>query len=143
MFRIGGIINEMNNRTFIKKRQINEYSFIDLSNKQRITVPLILNKNWKKTNLYKSIRLHYCWMFTKILTHYFDLLKKTTPKPIFLRLLSNFDSQGSLSLLSAFINFPKAKIISPEAEFGLYQDVKCSQTVFILTVLNHILMNCL
>ena len=41
MSMIGGIINEMNNRTFIKKRQINN-RFIDLLNKQRIIDPLIL-----------------------------------------------------------------------------------------------------
>ena len=43
MSRIGGIINEMmNNRTIIKERQINN-RFIDLLNKQRIIVPLILD----------------------------------------------------------------------------------------------------
>ena len=42
MSRIGGIINEMNNRTFIKERQINN-RFIDLLNKQRIIAPLILD----------------------------------------------------------------------------------------------------
>ena len=42
MSRIGGIINEMNNRTFIKERQINN-RFIDLLNKQRMIVPLILD----------------------------------------------------------------------------------------------------
>ena len=42
MSRIGGIINEMNNTTFLKERQINN-RFIDLSNKQRIMNPLILD----------------------------------------------------------------------------------------------------
>ena len=41
MPRIGGIINEMNNRTFIKERQINN-RFTDLLNKQRTRVALIL-----------------------------------------------------------------------------------------------------
>ena len=42
MSRIGGIINEMNNRTFFKERQINN-RFIDLLNKQRI-IALTLDK---------------------------------------------------------------------------------------------------
>ena len=42
MFRVGGIIIEMNNRTFIKERQINN-RFIDLLNEQRKIVPLILD----------------------------------------------------------------------------------------------------
>ena len=44
MSRICGKINEMNNyRTFIKERQIDN-KFIDLLNKQRIIVPLILDR---------------------------------------------------------------------------------------------------
>ena len=42
MSRIGGIINEMNNRTFLKERQINN-RFINLLNKQRKIVLLILD----------------------------------------------------------------------------------------------------
>ena len=42
MSRIGGIIIEMNKRTFVKERQINN-RFIDLLNKQRKMVPLILD----------------------------------------------------------------------------------------------------
>ena len=51
MSKIGGIINEMNNRTFIKERQINN-RFIDLLNKQRIIVPLILDMYDQKVITY-------------------------------------------------------------------------------------------
>ena len=58
MSRIGGIINEMNNRTFIKERQINN-RFIDLLNKQRIIVPPILDMYVKMSGFRKFVHIIY------------------------------------------------------------------------------------